>query len=213
MKRQISNERQLGAFIHDARVQAGMTQADLALRAGVSRKWLIGLEQGARTRAELGKVFDTLQALGLSMRFSSSPEVESQGDATEDQLSYPSTAANISPSTLDAVRRAQVPSAAAFASLRDAMAPNKAAMDVIRGAHVPSAAALESTRGVMASNKTAMDAIRGAQVPSTAALESLRSVIAQNQATKNMMRSDGISKSTADESSETVIPSADGSAE
>ncbi|MDQ0093163.1 helix-turn-helix domain-containing protein [Paeniglutamicibacter psychrophenolicus] len=185
MKRQISNERQLGAYIHDARIQAGMTQADLALRAGVSRKWLIGLEQGARTRAELGKVFDTLRALGLSMQFSSSSAEEAQSDAPEGQLSHPSTASNISASTLDAIRRAPVPSASALESLRGVMAPNKAVLDAIRGAHVPSASALESLRGV----------------------------IAQNQATKGTLRIGGTSKATADESPETANPSEEGPAE
>lgn len=66
--------RQLGAAIHDARVQAGLTQAALAERAGVSRKWLIGLERGARTGAELGKVLAVLNALHLSIQLIKQPE-------------------------------------------------------------------------------------------------------------------------------------------
>lgn len=44
-----------------------MTQAELAERAGVSRRWLIALERGRGQRAELGKILDTLDALGLDL--------------------------------------------------------------------------------------------------------------------------------------------------
>lgn len=51
------------------RHEAGLTQSDLAARAGVSRRWLISLEQGTSGTSEVGKVFDTLRALGVSMSF------------------------------------------------------------------------------------------------------------------------------------------------
>lgn len=58
---------QLGAVVRGARTRAGLTQAQLADRAGVSRRWLIALEHGAGERAELGKILDTLDALGLAL--------------------------------------------------------------------------------------------------------------------------------------------------
>ena len=59
---------QIGATVRSARRRKGLTQAQLAERAGVSRRWLISLEQGQSERAELGKVLDTLDALGLDLR-------------------------------------------------------------------------------------------------------------------------------------------------
>jgi len=56
----------LGAVVRDRRKQLGLDQAELATRAGVSRKWLIGIERG-RTRAELGLVLRTLDALGIRL--------------------------------------------------------------------------------------------------------------------------------------------------
>ncbi|MFJ2621010.1 helix-turn-helix domain-containing protein [Glutamicibacter sp. NPDC087344] len=77
MKREISNQKELGSFVHDARIKLGLTQEALADRAGVSRKWLIGLEQGVRTRAEFGKILDTLEALGVSLTLSFGQDVMS----------------------------------------------------------------------------------------------------------------------------------------
>lgn len=58
---------QVGSAIRSARNREGLTQVELAQRAGVSRRWLIALEQGHARRAELGKVLDTLDALDLSL--------------------------------------------------------------------------------------------------------------------------------------------------
>lgn len=61
--RRISTPHDLGAAVRDARNAAELTQAQLAERAGVSREWLIGLERGARPRAELTKILGVLSAL------------------------------------------------------------------------------------------------------------------------------------------------------
>lgn len=61
--RRISTSTDLGAAVRDARTAAHLTQAELATRAGVSREWLIGLERGARPRAELTKILGVLSAL------------------------------------------------------------------------------------------------------------------------------------------------------
>lgn len=62
----IRNARELGSLVRDARKHQQMTQADLASRAGVSRKWLIGLEAGKRT-SELSLVIRTLNALSIDL--------------------------------------------------------------------------------------------------------------------------------------------------
>lgn len=63
----ISSPRALGAFIHDARIERNLTQESLATLAGVSRSWLIGVEQGKRQRAELDKILNVLEALGINL--------------------------------------------------------------------------------------------------------------------------------------------------
>ncbi|UQN31771.1 helix-turn-helix transcriptional regulator [Brachybacterium kimchii] len=61
--RRVLTPRDLGSTVRDARVAAGLTQAELAERADVSREWVVGLERGARPRAELTKVLGVLAAL------------------------------------------------------------------------------------------------------------------------------------------------------
>lgn len=57
---------ELGLLIRRARRARGMTQADLARAAGVGRQWIVAIEAG-KPRAELGKAFQTLAALDLSL--------------------------------------------------------------------------------------------------------------------------------------------------
>ena len=61
----------LGAVIRDRRHELGLGQADLAERIGVSRQWVIGVEQG-RARAELGLVLRALDSLAI--RLNTSPD-------------------------------------------------------------------------------------------------------------------------------------------
>lgn len=54
----------LGAVVRETRAELGLTQADLARRAGVGRRFIVDLEAG-HDRAELGKVLSVLSALGI----------------------------------------------------------------------------------------------------------------------------------------------------
>lgn len=56
----------LGLVIRDRRRKLGLSQADLAYKAGVGRQWLVAVEHG-KVRAALGLVFRTLVALDLSI--------------------------------------------------------------------------------------------------------------------------------------------------
>lgn len=56
----------LGLVVRDRRKQLGFGQAELAARIGVSRQWIVGIERG-RSRAELGLVLRTLDALGIRL--------------------------------------------------------------------------------------------------------------------------------------------------
>jgi len=57
---------ELGALIRDRRRQMDLDQATLAKRIGVSRQWVIAIEQG-RSRAELGLVLRALDAVGIRL--------------------------------------------------------------------------------------------------------------------------------------------------
>ena len=59
---------QLGMEIRRLRLAAELTQAELAERAGVSRRWLGQLERG-HLRAETDKLMRVVRALGLAVRF------------------------------------------------------------------------------------------------------------------------------------------------
>lgn len=54
----------LGALVRESRELSGLTQAELARRAGVSREWLLKVE-GGRTPAEMPRVLDLLDELGM----------------------------------------------------------------------------------------------------------------------------------------------------
>lgn len=59
--------RDVGLTIRERRRSLGLDQAELARRVGVSRQWVIGIEQG-KARAELSLVLRTLDALGIALR-------------------------------------------------------------------------------------------------------------------------------------------------
>ncbi len=56
----------LGGFVAELRRSLKIRQADLALRAGVSRQWIVAMEQGKPT-LEVGLVLRTLETLGLEV--------------------------------------------------------------------------------------------------------------------------------------------------
>lgn len=62
----IASARDLGLAVRQARQDRGQTQAELAAAAGVSRRWLSGLEAGKAT-AEFGLILRTLDALELGL--------------------------------------------------------------------------------------------------------------------------------------------------
>lgn len=55
---------EMGAALRSARERAGLTQANLAQRAGVSREWLINVESG-RTAAEFPRLLAVIEELDL----------------------------------------------------------------------------------------------------------------------------------------------------
>jgi len=55
-----------GALIRERRRGAGLDQATLAERVGVSRQWIVAVERGKAT-APIGLVLRTLAALGVEL--------------------------------------------------------------------------------------------------------------------------------------------------
>lgn len=77
--------RQLGAAVRAARERAGLSQRELAARAGVERQWLVLLETGRVANPMLGNVFKTLAALELQLEVAPA-SVRAQGTPTLDEL-------------------------------------------------------------------------------------------------------------------------------
>jgi transcriptional regulator with XRE-family HTH domain len=83
---QVHTVRDLGAAVREARSKNHVTQAELAQRAGVSREWLVRLEQG-HPRLEVQLVLDTLEAVGLVLTTSEEVSTAPAGaEATWDEL-------------------------------------------------------------------------------------------------------------------------------
>ncbi|GAA2619323.1 helix-turn-helix domain-containing protein [Paractinoplanes durhamensis] len=81
----IGNADDLGRYVRSRRGAARISQADLAIRAGVSRRWLSDLESGKPT-AEIGLVFKILGALGLYLDCRPEPTPQIDLDAFLDSL-------------------------------------------------------------------------------------------------------------------------------
>jgi HTH-type transcriptional regulator/antitoxin HipB len=74
----IQTTRAFGSAIRRARKNHGLSQAQLAAKAGVGRPWLSELETGKRT-AELGRALSVLSALDLAITFVPSPTPDASG--------------------------------------------------------------------------------------------------------------------------------------
>lgn len=72
----------LGGAVREQREHEGLTQAELARRAGVSRQWLSALENG-KTSVEMGKVLTVLGVLGLCVGIEQSQRSRRRPSATE----------------------------------------------------------------------------------------------------------------------------------
>ena len=76
-KRHIRRPDQFGSALRSLRLHRGMTQAELAAKAQVTRKWLSQVENGKRT-AELGLVCRIVDVLGCEIHLVSAaaPKVD-----------------------------------------------------------------------------------------------------------------------------------------
>ncbi len=62
----ITDTKQLGTYIKNARKEQHLTQADLAIAANVGVRFLVDLENGKET-AQIGKVIKVCRALGITL--------------------------------------------------------------------------------------------------------------------------------------------------
>ncbi|WP_175010060.1 helix-turn-helix transcriptional regulator [Cellulosimicrobium sp. TH-20] len=65
----VSGHLQLGAALRERRERAGLTQAELAARANVSRDFVTEIERRRRPRAELMGVLSVIRALDADIIF------------------------------------------------------------------------------------------------------------------------------------------------
>lgn len=70
---------QLGLAVRRLRDRRGLSQAELAERAGVSRQWVIAVEQGRKNGLEVGLVMRVLDALDASLTVRDDLGTEPQG--------------------------------------------------------------------------------------------------------------------------------------
>jgi HTH-type transcriptional regulator/antitoxin HipB len=70
--------RDLASAARGRRLDLGLNQAELAKRAGVSRKWLVEFEAG-KPSAELGLAMRVLDELGLALDVTSEADGSSSG--------------------------------------------------------------------------------------------------------------------------------------
>lgn len=64
---QIKTAADLGLQVRDERRRRNLTQAELAARAGVSRRFIYQLENGTRDSFPLGKVLQIIRRLNLEI--------------------------------------------------------------------------------------------------------------------------------------------------
>lgn len=80
----------LGCLARDRRLALGLTQAALAARVGVSRKWIVDLEAGKRA-ADLSLALRALNVLGFQLDLTlDNPARRSDIDAVVDASRRPS---------------------------------------------------------------------------------------------------------------------------
>lgn len=69
----IRNLADIGQIIRERRQELGLTQIQLAGQAGVSRHWIVEIEQG-KPRAQLALLMATLKVLRLDLLLEAAPE-------------------------------------------------------------------------------------------------------------------------------------------
>lgn len=72
----------IGALLREQRQKAGLDQAELARRIGVSRQWLIEVERG-KARAEIGLILRALNVLDIPLEVGAPSHVSGVADSAD----------------------------------------------------------------------------------------------------------------------------------
>lgn len=78
----IRTPQDIGALLREHRQKAGLDQAELARRIGVSRQWVVEVERG-KPRAEIGLVLRALNALDTPLQVGLTPSFGGIADAPD----------------------------------------------------------------------------------------------------------------------------------
>ncbi|RLE17858.1 MAG: hypothetical protein DRJ50_13590 [Actinobacteria bacterium] len=82
------NITEIGGLIQQRRTDLGLTQAQVAGRASVSRDWIISIEKGRRLTVDFERLLRTLDVLGLTIEISATEGRQSDADrAVLDRIS------------------------------------------------------------------------------------------------------------------------------
>jgi len=82
------NITEVGGLIQQRRTDLGLTQAQVAGRARVSRDWIISIERGRRLTVDFERLLRTLDVLGLTIEISATEGHQSDADrAVSDRIS------------------------------------------------------------------------------------------------------------------------------
>ncbi|UAJ80132.1 helix-turn-helix domain-containing protein [Leifsonia sp. ZF2019] len=71
----ITGPRSLGTILREARLTRGLTQQKLSEELGVSKRYIIEMEQGKPTKA-VERLFDYLRATGVTLQGEIADEVD-----------------------------------------------------------------------------------------------------------------------------------------
>lgn len=69
----LRNARQLGVAVRAARESEGLTQAELARRAGLERQWVVLFENGKVDNPTFGNVLSVVTAVNLQLQVAQAP--------------------------------------------------------------------------------------------------------------------------------------------
>lgn len=78
----IRTPQDIGALLRESRKKAGLGQAELARRIGVSRQWVVEVERG-KPRAEIGLVLRALNTLDSPLQIGLTPSFRGVSDTPD----------------------------------------------------------------------------------------------------------------------------------
>ena len=78
----IRTPQDIGALLRESRKKAGLGQAELARRIGVSRQWVVEVERG-KPRAEIGLVLRALNTLDSPLQTGLTPPFRGVSDTPD----------------------------------------------------------------------------------------------------------------------------------